>query len=97
MRKAVRPRSGKQSRLSIRVDPERKALIARAAERQGTTISDFVLDHAHRMAAELLADEGQVSLSRKQVAHIFEVLDHPPPNSLAAVRKLLREPSVLDG
>ncbi len=31
------------------------------------------------MATELLADEGTVVLSRKQVAHIFEVLDARPP------------------
>lgn len=46
------------------------------------------------MASELLADEGMIVLTRKQVAHIFEVLDHPPARSVAAVRKLLTERSV---
>jgi uncharacterized protein (DUF1778 family) len=49
------------------------------------------------MATELLADEGTISLTRKQVAHVFEVLDHPPAQSIAAVRKLLTERSALDG
>jgi len=89
--------NGKETRLSIRIDSQRKAVIARAAERQGTTISDFVLDNAYQMASELLSDEGKISLSRKQVAHIFDVLDNPPPKSLAALRKLISEPSVLDG
>src|SRR5258708_6182731 len=89
--------SNKESRLSIRVDPERKAVIARAAKQHGHTISDFVLENAYQMATELLADEGTILLSKKQVAHIFEVLDHPPAKSVAAVRKLLTERSILDG
>ncbi len=89
--------SSKESRLSIRVDPARKAVIARAARQNGDTISDFVLENAYQMATELLADEGAITLSKKQVAHIFDVLDRPPATSVAAVRKLLRERTVLDG
>jgi uncharacterized protein (DUF1778 family) len=86
-----------ESRLSIRVDPKRKAVIARAAKQYGHTISDFVLENAYQMASELLADDGAIKLSKKQVTHIFEVLDHPSPKSVAAVRKLLTERSILDG
>src|SRR5579864_9048828 len=88
--------SNKESRLSIRVDAARKAVIARAARQNGDTISDFVLENAYQMATELLADEDAISLSRKQVAHIFETLDHPPAKRVAAVRKLLSERSILD-
>lgn len=49
------------------------------------------------MATELLADEGTISLSKRQVAHIFEVLDQPAAQSVAAIRKLLTERSILDG
>lgn len=91
------PSTNKDSRLSIRVDSRRKAVIARAARHGGHTISDFVLENAFQMATELLADEEGTSLNRKQVAHIFETLDHPPVKSVAAVRKLLSDRSVLDG
>lgn len=87
----------KETRLSIRVDGARKAVIARAAESQGNSLSDFVLENAFQMATELVADEGAISLNKKQVAHIFEVLDHPPAKSVAAIRKLLTERSILDG
>lgn len=87
----------KVSRLSIRVDPKRKAVIARAAQKHGHSISDFVLENAYQVATELLADEGAITLSKKQVAHIFDVLDNPPDTSVAAVRKLLTERSILDG
>ena len=90
-------RSPKESRLSIRVDGARKAIIARAAESQGNSLSDFVLENAYQMATELVADEGVISLNKKQVSHIFEVLDNPPPKSVAAIRKLLSERSILDG
>jgi len=89
--------AGKETRLSIRVDLARKAVIARAAKLQGDTISDFVLENAYQMATELLVDEGAISLSKKQLAHIFETLDHPPAKSVAAIRKLLTERSILDG
>ena len=97
MAKANPARSNKESRLSIRVDRARKAVIARAAKQQGDTVSDFVLENAYQMATELLADEEAISLSRKQVAHIFETLDRPPARSVAALRKLLSERSILDG
>jgi len=89
--------ANKESRLSIRVDPLRKAVIARAAKQHGDTISEFVLENAYQVATELLADEEAISLSRKQLAHVFETLDHPPAKSVAAVRKLLSERSILDG
>jgi len=89
--------SSKAGRLSIRVDPARKAVIARAAKQHGRTISEFVLENAYEIASELLADAGTIALSKKQVGHIFEVLDHPPAKSVAAVRKLLTERSILDG
>jgi uncharacterized protein (DUF1778 family) len=89
--------SSKESRLSIRVDPKRKAVIARAAEMQGDNISEFVVENAYQLAAELLIDETAVSLDKKQVAHIFATLDRPPAKSVAAVRKLLTERSILDG
>ncbi|HUY89416.1 MAG TPA: DUF1778 domain-containing protein [Pirellulales bacterium] len=87
----------KESRLSIRVDAVRKAVIARAAKRHGETISEFVLESAYQAAAELLVDEEPISLSKKQLAHVFETLDHPPAKSVAAIRKLLSERSILDG
>ncbi len=74
-----------------------KAIIARAAKQNGDTLSEFVLENAYGMASELLVDEGVVSLSKKQIAHIFEILDHPPAKSAAAVRKLLTERSILEG
>lgn len=84
------------TRLSIRVDAERKDVIARAAEQHGRTVNEFVVQNAYEIATELLADEGALALTKGQVAHIFEILDNPPPKSVAAVRRLLTERSILD-
>jgi uncharacterized protein (DUF1778 family) len=37
----------KEARLSIRIDPDRKAVIARAAKLHGDAVSDFVLENAY--------------------------------------------------
>ena len=71
--------SNKESRLSIRVDAERKAVIARAAKQHGRTISDVVLENAYRMATELLADERTIAPSKKQVARILKYSITRPP------------------
>lgn len=97
MAKARNPSKNKKARLSIRIDAARKAVIARAAKQVGRTMSEFVLENAYQVASELLVDEQPISLSKKQIAHIFETLDHPPATRVAAVRKLLSERSVLDG
>jgi len=89
--------ANKDSRLSIRIDPVRRAVIARAAKCQGDTLSDFLLDSAYQMASELLADVRPISLSRKQLAQIFATLDYPPAKNIAGLRKLFSERSVLDG
>lgn len=94
---ATKAPTNKESRLSIRVDATRKAVIARAAKQFGSTISEFVLENAYQVATELLVDEQPISLTKKQLAYIFETLDNPPEASVAAVRKLLSERSVLDG
>lgn len=97
MAKARNPSKNKETRLSIRVDASRKAVIVRAAKQLGHSLSEFVLENAYQVASELLVDEQPISLSKTQIAHIFETLDDPPATRVAAVRKLLSERSILDG
>lgn len=88
--------SNQEVRLSIRIDPARKAVIARAAKQHGVNLSQFVVENAYQLAKELQADEGTISLKRHQVESMFEILDQPPEKSVAAVRRLLSERSILD-
>ena len=93
---AKRIPAAKASRLSIRIDKERKAVISRAAKLHGHTISDFVPENVLQVATELLADEGTITFTKKQVAYIFAALENPSEANVAAVRSLLNERSVLD-
>lgn len=86
----------KELRINMRVDAERKAIIARAAHIRHTTISDFVLENAYDAAREIVADETQITLTKKQFAHLCKVLDTPPAENVKKMRKLLTSKTVLD-
>ena len=85
-----------ETRISMRVDPQRKAMIARAAKIQRTTISDFVLENAYQIASEIVADETTITMTEEQFEHICRVLDNPPKKNLAKMRKLLNTKTVFD-
>jgi len=86
----------RETRISVRVDPERKAVIARAAKIRHTTISNFVLENAYSAASEILADETQIIMTKEQFEHMCRVLDNPPAANLKKMRKLLKTKTVLD-
>lgn len=85
-----------ETRISMRIDPERKEVISRAARIRHTSLSTFMIENAYSAASELLADQTQIVMSKKEIDHFFKVLDNPPPKSIKAIRKLLSEPSILD-
>ena len=88
---------GKETRISVRISPAQKALIARAAQLQHTTLTDFVVENALKIASELLAEEKQIQMTPEQFKRFCRALDNPPARNLKAMQKLLNEPSVLDG
>ncbi len=90
-------RSPKETRISIRINPAQKAVIARAARLRRSTITDFVVNHALEAASQLVADETQFLMTADQFRQFCAALDAPPAKNLKAMLKLLHEPSVLDG
>lgn len=80
----------------MRVDPERKAVIARAAHIRHKSISEFVLENAYGAAREIIADETQVTMTKEQFEYMCKVLDAPPAQQLKKMRKLLNTKTVLD-
>ena len=87
----------KEARISIRINQSQKAVIARAARLDRTTITDFVLNHAFQAASQLVADETHFVMTPDQFKQFCHALDNPPAKNLKAMQKLLNEPSVLDG
>jgi uncharacterized protein (DUF1778 family) len=85
----------KSARFSIRVSARQKEVIAAAAQLNQTTISEFVLEQAYQAARQIVADQTQFVLPKKQWKAFCAALD-APPKSIPALRKLLTEPSVFD-
>lgn len=92
----TQPREQQETRISMRVDPKRKAVIARAAKIQHTTISHFILENAYQVASGIVADETSITMTKEQFEHLCEVLDQPPKDSLSKMRKLLNTKTVFD-
>jgi uncharacterized protein (DUF1778 family) len=71
----------RRTTLNIRIKPEVRGLIDRAAELAGKTRTDFVLDAARQAAENALLDRTVFRVSAKAYAEFLARLDAPPqPN-----------------
>ena len=67
--------------LNLRIKPELRGLIDRAAQLAGKNRSEFVLEAARRAAEDALLDRTVFGVSRKAYAEFLKRLDAPPrPN-----------------
>ncbi len=74
-------REGKRETLNIRIKPEMRCLIDRAAELLGKNRTDFVLDAARHAAENALLDRTRIVVSPKAYTEFLARLDAPPqPN-----------------
>ena len=83
------------SRLSLRIRPDDKALLMRAVAYAHTDLTDFVLRNALRAAKAVVAQAEQVVLSERDSLRVLDALENPPaPNAklLAAARALPAQP-----
>jgi uncharacterized protein (DUF1778 family) len=92
MRKAS---TQKASRFSIRASATQKRVIAEAARIKDTTISDFVLEQSVTAAHQVIADQVQFKLPKKQWKEFCDALD-APPKTIPALRKLVNTPGLFD-
>lgn len=71
----------KRETLNIRIKPEERSLIDRAAKARGKNRTDFVLEAARAAAEETLLDQTLIAVSPKAYAEFLARLDMPPkPN-----------------
>lgn len=76
----------RNARLEARISPEMLALVKRAAQIQGRSLSDFVVASAQEAAQRAIESAMLVSLSLEDQRRIMDaLLDPPEPN--AALRK----------
>jgi uncharacterized protein (DUF1778 family) len=79
----------KRDTLNIRIKPELRGLIDRAAELSGKNRTDFVLDAARLAAEDALLDRTVFVVHPKAYAEFLARLDAPPrPN--ARLRRFLQ-------
>jgi uncharacterized protein (DUF1778 family) len=82
----------KRETLNIRIKPEERGLIDRAARARGKNRTDFILDAARSAAEEALLDQLIITVSRDKFAAFRERLARPPhPNE--RLKKTMRAPS----
>ena len=79
----------KRETLNIRIKPEMRSLIDRAADLSGKNRTDFVLDAACRAAEDALLDRTVFALNSKAYAEFVARLD-APPKPTARLRKTMR-------
>ena len=69
-------------RMNIRVKPEVKARLLRAAALRHTDLTSFVTQSALREAENVIAESDAIKVSERDFNRILELLDNPPkPNA----------------
>lgn len=82
----------KRETLNIRIKPEERSLIDRAAKARGKNRTDFVLEAARMAAEEALLDQAIIAASPEAYAAFLTRLDMPPePNE--RLRKTMQTPA----
>lgn len=72
----------KKSRLVARIPAGVRKTIQAAADLEGASLNNFVVQAAHRQAQEILERETIIRLNREQTNRVFDLLDKPPkPNA----------------
>ncbi|MBB3105343.1 DUF1778 domain-containing protein [Azomonas macrocytogenes] len=85
----------KRETLNIRIKPEERSLIDRAAKVRGKNRTDFVLEAARAAAEEALLDQTIITVSPEAYANFLSRLDMPAqPNE--RLRKTLQTPAPWD-
>ena len=88
-------RPSRRETLNIRIRPEERGLIDRAAQARGKNRTDFILDAARRAAEEALLDRAIMSVSPEAYADFLARLEAPPqPNE--RLRRTMQTPPPWD-
>ena len=88
----LNPTPTKRETLNIRIKPEERNLIDRAAKARGKNRTDFVLEAARAAAEETLLDQTLIAVSPKAYAEFLARLDmSPKPNE--RLRKTMQTPA----
>ena len=69
-------------RMNLRVRPEQKAMLMRAAALRNTDLTDFVVQNAVREARIVIEEAERTALSERDSLLVLSLLENPPePNT----------------
>ena len=74
------------ARLEARITPDALAVVRRAAELQGRSVSDFVVAAAQEAANRTIEETQIIRLSVQDQRAFADAILHPPPPSPALIR-----------
>ena len=83
------------ARLEARLPADIHALLKRAAEMQGRTLTDFVVSAAREAAARAIEDAGILRLSVEDQRRVADTLLNPPKPAPALRRAFQRRKALL--
>jgi uncharacterized protein (DUF1778 family) len=92
---SAKRRSDVREPLNMRIRPEMRQLIDRAAKMAGKNRTDFVLDAARQAAQDALLDQTNIVLDPKSYAAFVRLLD-TAPKPTQRLRKVLATPAIWD-
>jgi uncharacterized protein (DUF1778 family) len=78
-------RATESGRIELRVKPEDKALLSRAAAIERLDLTGFILRTVLPAAEKIIGKAERVELSERDSKRVLELLENPPPSA-----KLLR-------
>lgn len=96
MAKVAKKPESKEIRINLRAKEHEKAVIGYAAKLTHTTLTDFMLRQSFDAASQIIAEETNITMSQEHYDKLCHILDHPPRKNVAAFKRLLETPSVLD-
>ena len=82
-------------RMQLRIQPEQKAMLMRAAALRNTDLTDFIVQLAVREAKTVIEEAEHIQLSKRDSLLVLDLLQNPPaPNAklraaIAAMPKLV--------
>jgi uncharacterized protein (DUF1778 family) len=83
------------ARIEARIAPDALAIVRRAAELEGRSVSDFMVAAAQEAARKTVAELEMIHLSREAQEQFAALLLKPPPPADALLRALKRHRSLI--
>ncbi len=88
--------TSRSEKLDLRLTPQAKRTLYKAASAAGRSVSEFVLESALARAEETLADRRHFGLDAERWEPFMAALE-APPREIPELERLMRERSIFEG